>query len=239
MAFGSFPLDVLTSVSPLDMLLPIEPLYAADSLAARSSSRHFHETEHEYTLSLALPGVSPADLKLAVEDGMLTISGATTTGTQKYTASHRVRLPHDADPALAKAAAENGILSITLPKRQKVTHEIKVGSSNDELPKAGDDDYVVTHPFPGVRPTEFKLVCEDDVLSIAVETNTTQHATRTLKRMRLPVDADVSAAAAAAEYGILTIIFPRRTAEAAPDKPATQSARLIAVTNGGGSSVSS
>ncbi|KAL1496481.1 hypothetical protein AB1Y20_016435 [Prymnesium parvum] len=197
MAFGSFPLDVLTNVSPLDMLLPIEPLYT-DSLAARSSSRHFHETDHEYTLSLALP-----------------------------------------DPALVKAAAENGILSITLPKRQKVTHEIKVGGSNDELPKAGDDDYVLTHPFPGVRPTEFKLVCEDDVLSIAVETNTTQHATRTLKRMRLPVDADVSAAAAAAEYGILTIIFPRRTAEAAPDKPATQSARLIAVTNGGGSSVSS
>ncbi|KAL1523456.1 hypothetical protein AB1Y20_018396 [Prymnesium parvum] len=226
MAFGSFPLDVLTNVSPLDMLLPIEPLYAADTLAARSSSRHFHESEHEYTLSLALPGVSPADLKLAVEDRMLTISGATTTGTQKYTASHR-------------AAAENGILWITLPKRQKVTHEIKVGSSNDELSKAGDDDYVLTHPFPGVRPTEFKLVCEDDVLSIAVETNTTQHATRTLKRMRLPVDADVLAAAAAAEYGILTIIFPRRSAVAASDEPATQSARLIAVTNGGGSSASS
>ncbi|KAL1526137.1 hypothetical protein AB1Y20_014865 [Prymnesium parvum] len=237
MAFGSFPLDVLTNVSPLDMLLPIEPRYV-DYPAARSSSRHFHETEHEYTLSLALPGMSPADLKLAVEDGMLTISGATTAGTQKYTASHRVRLPHDADAALAKAAAENGILSITLPKRQKVTHEIKVGSSNDELPKAGDDDYVLTQPFPGVRPTEFKLVCEDDVLSIAVETNTTQHATRTLKRMRLPGDADVSAAAAAAEYGILTIIFPRRTAKAAPDEPATQSARLIAVTNGSGSSPS-
>ncbi|KAL1529141.1 hypothetical protein AB1Y20_000101 [Prymnesium parvum] len=232
MAFGSFPVDVLTSVTPLDMLLPVEP-FEIDFPVLRSSARHFHEDDKEYTLSLALPGVSPADLKLAVEDGMLTISGATKKDTQTYRASHRVRIPSDADPTLAKAVAENGILAITLPRRPKVTHEIAVASSNDAVRKAAEGDYVVSLPFPGVRPSDFKVVCEDSVLSIAVETNTTQQATKTVKRMRLPADADVSAATAAAEFGILTVTLPRRTIGAPEEGQNARSIQAIAITNGG------
>jgi len=231
MAFGSFPLDVITSVSPLEVLLPIESL-SMNRPSSRSSTRQFHETDHEYTLSLALPGVSPADLKLVIEEGMLSISGETKVGAQQYSASHRVRVPPDAEAAMAKAVAENGVLSITLPKRPKQTHEIKVGCKNDELPKAAEGDYVVSFPFPGVRPSDFKVVCEDSVLSIAVETNTTQHATRTLKRMRIPGDADVSAAAAAAELGILSIVFPKRAAEAPKEVQAANSSHRIAVSSG-------
>jgi len=230
MAFGSFPIDVFTRVSPLDMLLPLDS-FERDRSAARSSARQFHETDTEYTLSLALPGVSPADLKLAVEDGVLTISGTTKLGTQEYNAAHRVRVPRDADPTLAKAAAENGILSISLPKRPKQTHEITVASSTDGLPKAAEGDCVLNLPFPGVRPSDFKVVCEDGVLSIAVETNSAHHATRSLKRMRLPENADVAAAAAAAEHGILTIIVPRGTTEAPKEVLTTKSTQHIAITN--------
>ncbi|KAL1515125.1 hypothetical protein AB1Y20_004187 [Prymnesium parvum] len=140
---------------------------------------------------------------------------------------------------MAQAAAENGILSITLPKRPKQTHEITVASSTDELPQNDEDSYVLNHPFPGVRPSEFKVVCEDGVLSIAVETNTAHHATRSWKRMRLPVDANVPAAAAAAVNGILTIIIPKHTSEVVSHAPPTRGARLIAVTNGSGNSPTS
>mmetsp|Transcript_5417 Transcript_5417/g.13851 ORF Transcript_5417/g.13851 Transcript_5417/m.13851 type:complete len:235 (-) Transcript_5417:247-951(-) len=233
MAFGTFPIDVLSSAQPLGMLLPIKPQYV-EQRAARSSARKFHETDEGYSLSLELPGLSPADLKVAIEDGMITISGTTKTGKHTYNASHRVAVPPEADTKLARAAAENGILSITLPKRQKVIHEIMVASSNDKLPKAADDDYVLSLPFPGVRPSDFKVVCEDRVLSIATETNTSTHATRTLKRTRIPEDADVSAAGAAAEYGILTISMPRRAEELSTEEPPKKSARLVAVTNGSG-----
>ncbi|KAL1529220.1 hypothetical protein AB1Y20_000176 [Prymnesium parvum] len=237
MAFGNFPLDVLSSVSPFDIILPRKPI-DVDRSAQRTSACKFHEEEKGYSLSLMLPGVSPADLKLSIEDGMLTISGATKTDTQTYRASYRVRVPSDADPASAKAAAEHGILSITLSKRPKVTHEIAVASSSAGPRKTTEDDYVLNLPFPGVRPCDFKVVCEDSVLSIAIDTSSTQQATKTVKRI-LPADADVSAATAFAEHGILTISLPRRSNETHEEGPSARSTHLITVTNGSGGSPTS
>ncbi|KAL1521012.1 hypothetical protein AB1Y20_022569 [Prymnesium parvum] len=233
MVFASFPLDVRTSVLPLDMLLPVDSC-GKDRPVARSFTRQFHEANNEYTLSLSLPGVSPSDLELCIEDGVLTISGTTKVGMHEYTAAHRVRVPQDAEAPLARATAENGILSISLPKRPKVTHEIAVASSGDALPTAFEGDYVVNLPIPGVRPSDLKVVCEEGMLSIAVETNTTQHATRTVKRIRLPRDDDASAAAAAAEYGILRIVLPKRAAEVSA--AGQKSAHRIEVSHGSSSS---
>ena len=90
------------------------------------------ETGTAYQLHVELPGVNPAEAKVIVRDNVLTLSGErTATPAAEGTKTHlterpqgafqrRFALPKDADGEHVSAAFKNGILTISLPKREEV-----------------------------------------------------------------------------------------------------------------------
>ncbi len=89
------------------------------------------EDEKSYEIHLAVPGVSKKDFKINLLDGKLTISGERkleekkegrsfhTLETQFGSFSRSFFLPEDVLTEEIEAAYENGILRLTLPKKEK------------------------------------------------------------------------------------------------------------------------
>ena len=90
------------------------------------------ETEHGFTVTTELPGLSKADVSIQFENGELTISGEKKQGEavdgvnwhrveRRYGAFRRsVSLPRGAAGENAKATFENGLLTVDIPKREEV-----------------------------------------------------------------------------------------------------------------------
>ena len=76
----------------------------------------------------SMPGIDPENISVTVEDGVLTIKGATSAETEQKDeryylrerrtgAFHRsVRLPESVDIDKAESTYQNGVLSISFPK---------------------------------------------------------------------------------------------------------------------------
>lgn len=76
----------------------------------------------------SMPGIDPENISVTVEDGVLTIKGATSAETEQKDeryylrerrtgAFHRsVRLPETVDIDKAESAYQNGVLSVSFPK---------------------------------------------------------------------------------------------------------------------------
>jgi HSP20 family protein len=89
------------------------------------------ETDAEYTIKGEIPGVKKEDVKVTIQDGMLTIQGERKMEKEeKGKKFHRVecsygsfvrsfRVPDDADEAGVKAEFKDGMLNVTLPKSAK------------------------------------------------------------------------------------------------------------------------
>jgi HSP20 family protein len=99
------------------------------------------EDEKEYVIKAELPEVKKEELKVAVEDGVLTISGDRRFEKEEKTRRyHRVErayghfarsftVPDDADPAKVHADFKDGVLSVRLEKSEKAkpkTIDVKV-----------------------------------------------------------------------------------------------------------------
>jgi HSP20 family protein len=90
------------------------------------------ETDKEYVLSVELPGVSPKDVSIEVKDGVLTISGEKKLEKEeKKDRYHRVErcygsfsrsfsLSQEVDETKIDAAHKDGVLVLTLPKKEEV-----------------------------------------------------------------------------------------------------------------------
>lgn len=86
------------------------------------------ETEENYTLRVDLPGLSPEDVNVEIEDSVLTISGEVNSSEEvegeryhyrerRYGAFERsVRLGDQLDVSNVDATFDNGVLTIVLPK---------------------------------------------------------------------------------------------------------------------------
>lgn len=97
------------------------------------------EYENESVVVAEMPGVRKEDVKLSVQDDVLTISGVRQGHTPENNISwlrneirtgafsRAVRLPHAVDDAGITAELTNGVLRITLPKAEEArTREIKI-----------------------------------------------------------------------------------------------------------------
>jgi HSP20 family protein len=83
--------------------------------------------KHAVTVRADLPGVKPDEVKIEVQDGVLTISGEREEQTEKkektYVRHERrygsfmrsIALPDGVDPSEIKATTSNGVLEITIP----------------------------------------------------------------------------------------------------------------------------
>ncbi|MGC4174683.1 Hsp20/alpha crystallin family protein [Demequina sp.] len=88
------------------------------------------ETDEGFTLHVELPGISPDDVNLSIEENVLTIAGErafysdkTTDGfrrvERRFGTFHRsVRLPDRVDPDAVTAAYADGIVTVTVPKAE-------------------------------------------------------------------------------------------------------------------------
>jgi HSP20 family protein len=108
--------------------LPVESDREMLSMADWMPSVDISETDNSYLVKAEIPGVNKDDVKVTIEDGMLTLQGERKQereeGGKKY---HRIersygcfmrsfRLPDDADESAAKAEFKDGMLNITLNK---------------------------------------------------------------------------------------------------------------------------
>ena len=97
---------------------------------ARPTRRRFtvHETDEAFALKSALPGLSPEDLSIEVSDGYLKLSAERSNeAPEGYRAirqerksvsfEQNIKLGPKVAPENIEASFENGILTVTLPKR--------------------------------------------------------------------------------------------------------------------------
>ena len=89
------------------------------------------ESDAAYTIHAELPGVPKEDIQVSIDGGIVTLraevkqhdsqsSGDKTLRSERYygEVSRSLQLPQDIDQAAAKAKYDNGVLTLTLPKKQ-------------------------------------------------------------------------------------------------------------------------
>lgn len=90
-----------------------------------------HYSENGYEISAELPGLTEKDVELAVNKGVLTLSGKRALATPEgYRATRReranlrfsrsVQLPDDVEAEQVEASLRDGVLRVRLPKRANV-----------------------------------------------------------------------------------------------------------------------
>lgn len=89
-----------------------------------------HENDGQYVVSVELPGASKDDITVELQEGVLTIRGEKRSEREdqkekrrfverRYgTFSRSFSLPRDANGERIQAAFENGVLTLTIPKKE-------------------------------------------------------------------------------------------------------------------------
>lgn len=91
-----------------------------------------HDGESQYLVRVDLPGINKEDIKVSLENGVLSVSAETTKEDKEEKDGKLIRqerhygkfirslsVGSDVDPAGVKASFENGVLNLTLPKVQE------------------------------------------------------------------------------------------------------------------------
>jgi len=110
------------------------------------------EDEHNITLQAEIPGVTDKDLNITLDNNVLTITGERKfKEEEKKENFHRIErrygkftrsftLPAGVDPQGVNATFENGVLNITLPKRDELKpKQITIGVKTPASAKPGKE----------------------------------------------------------------------------------------------------
>ena len=109
----------------------VRPLHG-ESLPSASQIRiDVKESDDAYTIQAELPGVPKEDIQVSIDAGIVTLraevkqqdtekNGDKVLRSERYygEVSRSMQLPQDIDQAAAKAKYDNGVLTLTLPKKQ-------------------------------------------------------------------------------------------------------------------------
>ncbi len=109
----------------------IKPLHGESLPNPGSIKIDVKENDGSYTVSAEIPGVKKEDIQVAVEGGLVTVSAEVkqedvqkmddrVLRSERYygAVTRSIALPQDVDSAQAKAKYDNGVLTLTLPKKQ-------------------------------------------------------------------------------------------------------------------------
>ena len=112
-------------------LASTEPNQEILAMADWTPSADISETDTAYLIKAEIPGVNKEDVKVTLQDGMLTIQGERKQEKEeKDKKFHRIersygsfvrsfRIPEDADESAVKAEFKDGMLNVTLTKSAK------------------------------------------------------------------------------------------------------------------------
>ncbi|KAF7054503.1 hypothetical protein CFC21_062165 [Triticum aestivum] len=119
-------------------LFPSFPRISSETAAFAGARIDWKETPEAHVFKADVPGLKKEEVKVEVEDGnVLQISGERNKEQEEKTDTwHRVerssgkflrkfRLPEDAKADQIKAAMENGVLTVTVPKAEAKKPEVK------------------------------------------------------------------------------------------------------------------
>ena len=106
------------------------PAAAGESVAARAPALDVTESDSAYTVKLDVPGVAKDDVKVSVEGRQVTVQAHSARSEDKSEGERLVyreraatryartfTLPAEVDQAEAAARLDQGVLTLTLPKR--------------------------------------------------------------------------------------------------------------------------
>ena len=120
--------DIFRDIAPGFYVKPLhgEPLPAPEKIKV-----DVKETEKHYTVLAEVPGVSKEDIHVSLDGNIVTLRAEVKqldaqTQDEKVLRSERYygavarsfQLPQDIDQSAAKARYDNGVLTLTLPKKQ-------------------------------------------------------------------------------------------------------------------------
>lgn len=103
---------------------PIQAAAGSDANITMTSYRSIpavdiYETADALVMKADMPGVAESDLRVEIEQGVLTLEGIFRRGGKGSTAySRQFRLPEAIDPEGADAALKDGVLTLRLPKSE-------------------------------------------------------------------------------------------------------------------------
>lgn len=134
MLSGAFPGAALPPGANLPAMRPAQPM-AANAFAAMTGlpPTDVFETDEAFTITAELPGLTTADVDVSVTDAVLTLSGEKTgesssDGANYYASERRYGrfqrafpLPPSVDRDAISASFDNGVLTLTLPKKDGAT----------------------------------------------------------------------------------------------------------------------
>lgn len=121
-------LDQLQQRLNRGFLDPVSPVAREESFADFVPPIDVHETDAEFVITADLPDVKKSDVKVQVQDGMLSIEGERhREKEEKGKRYHKIErdygrfvrrlvLPTDVDAAKVKAEFKDGVLRVLLPK---------------------------------------------------------------------------------------------------------------------------
>lgn len=138
--FDPFSLDVWDPFEgfPFSSSVPNVPSPARETSAIANTRVDWKETPEAHVFNVDLPGLKKEEVKVEVEDGnVLQISGERSReqeqkddrwhrverSTGKFT--RRFRLPENAKMDQVRAAMENGVLTVTVPKEEVKKPDVK------------------------------------------------------------------------------------------------------------------
>ena len=101
------------------------------------------ETENEFVLRADLPGVDEQDVKIEIEDRVLTVSGERKVEHEERNEGYyrverssgsftrTLTLPEGVDPSAINASFEKGVLEVRIPKpEEKKPHRVSISVGN-------------------------------------------------------------------------------------------------------------
>lgn len=124
-------LDPLTAFDDLFRALPVRPLLREIETIAPDARIEVSEDDRHYRIKAEIPGVEKNDIEISVNGNQIAISAEVKREVKKkegekdlYTERYYGKvyrsftLPLEVDNAKADAHYENGLLTLTLPKKQ-------------------------------------------------------------------------------------------------------------------------
>ena len=107
-------------------LTPLASL--ASSYLEQGQNTSYKEKDNQFQIEIDAPGFSKKDLGITIEEDFLNVKGKVDVGGRKRDIDKKYKLPENVDKTKMSACLKNGILSITIPKkekRKKLSIEIK------------------------------------------------------------------------------------------------------------------